>query len=167
MYLKALFLMISLSCLIGCAALGHLGSSTQILPSSYGVAVSIDDLKHSFEDYEAFYSGPVYNPSAILFRPTATAPTLKLASGWKEVPHRAKLKALIKKIETIDPKLWVLATPDAKESRSLLAYIYTPAYASLRKTQDPGTFFLRPVPEQFNSIYYEYKRRPFDQTPEW
>jgi hypothetical protein len=164
---KSLLMILSLLLLIGCASVGGLGNTTQMLPSSYGVSVTIDELEQGFAKHDVFYSGPVFNPSALLFRPPDTGFTLKLAADWKPVADRTKLKALIKKIETIDPKLWVLTTPGTDGSKSLLAYIYTPAYASLRKAEDPDAFYLRAVPEQFNSIYYEYDRRPFDQTPEW
>lgn len=167
MFRTSLLMILSLLLLIGCASVGRLGDTTQMLPSSYGVSVTIEELEQGFEEYAVSYSGPVFNPSAILFRPPNTGFTLKLAADWKPVQDRTKLQALIKKIDTIDPKLWVLTTPDANGSKSLLGYIYTPAYASLRTTEDPDTFFLRAVPEQFNSIYYEYNRRPFDQTPEW
>jgi len=167
MYPKCILIILSLLLLIGCASVGRLGDTTQMLPSSYGVSITIDELEQGFEEYGVFYSGPVFNPSALLFRPSDTGYSLKLAGGWKPVADRTKLEALLKKIDTIDPKLWVLTTPGADGTKGLLAYIYTPAYASLRTTEDPDAFFLRAVPEQFNSIYYEYNRRPFDQTPEW
>jgi hypothetical protein len=129
----------------GCAGLG---SSSQAPPSSLGIDISISELRDDFRDYRVYYSGKRHNPSAILFVPEQSEFRLRLHWGWYRIEEPALLARLLGTIEDIYPRLHVLLTPEEGESgrRQPLAYIYTPGHASVHETEEPRTYYLRPVP---------------------
>jgi len=131
----------------GCAGLG---SSSQAPPSSLNKDISLQELKKNYQNYTVYYSGARHNPSAILFVPRKSDFKLQLHWAWYQVEQLALLHRLIDTIEEIYPRLYVLLAPQAphRESREILAYIYTPGYASVHKTGKPRTFYVRPVPVQ-------------------
>ena len=150
--------MIALAVVSGCASLGSLGSSSQVFPSSLGLDVNIEQLRVDARDYDVYYSGPQYNPSAILFVPEKKRLVLQLDKDWKNVAPGPDLDELFWKIEMGNPnqvKLKAVVPPREGErtAKDVLAYIYTEGYASL-KVLGPQSYKLRDVPEQFNPIYH-------------
>jgi hypothetical protein len=109
----------------------------------------MNTLQANFESYEVYYSAKLHNPSAILFIPKQSEYTLTLHWDWQSVEDKKLLKRMQDTIDEIYPRLSAILTPTPQESgrRELLAYIYTPSYASLRPTDKPKTYFLRTIPE--------------------
>jgi hypothetical protein len=138
------------SILILCIAFGCAGPPSQLPPSSVNMNVSLTQLRQDFEAYDVYYSAKLHNPSAILFVPTSSEYSLELDWRWHTIDTKERLNRLLGTIEVIYPQLSVIMTPSPQDTgqREALAYIYTPAYASVRKTDQPQTFFLRHVPEQ-------------------
>lgn len=137
-------------------ACAGLGTPNQVLPSSLDRDENLDTVLSSIQEYDVLYSGPVYNPSAILFLPregeAVTAPR------WKEVGGKGRLNDLLTRMRELrDPqmKLWALVTPGNREQSRILGYVYTAAHVSVRKDQEKGTYTIFNVPEQFNPRYYD------------
>jgi hypothetical protein len=143
--LSCLVLSFAITC--GCAGLGP---SSQVPPSSVGLDMSIKKLKAEFKSYEVYYSANLHNPSAILFIPKRSDFRLDLHWDWKPVKEKKRLNRMLDTIDKIYPRLSAIMTPTDQEKsrRELLAFIYTPAYASIRSAEEPNTYFLRNVPEQ-------------------
>ncbi len=145
---------------VGCASLGQLGKKTQLYPATLGIDISIDQLRQNAQSYDVYYSGPKYNPSAILFVPPDTSGLeLRLDKDWKEVAPGPDLGDLFWKIEMGNPnqvKLWVVVPPDEEmqSAENAMAFIYTKVYASLQ-TISENTYKLRSIPEQFNPTYHD------------
>ena len=131
----------------GCAGLG---SSSQAPTSSLGIDISLQELKNNFEKYTVYYSGKRHNPSAILFVPRQSEFKLRLHWDWYRIEQPALLHRLLDTIDKIYPRLYALLVPQAQEeeTRNVLAFIYTPGYASVHETEDPRTYYVRPVPVQ-------------------
>jgi hypothetical protein len=111
---------------------------------------SVPELRQNFDEYNIYYSAKRHNPSAILFVPKSNQYILQLDWRWYPIDERQLLNRLLGTIDVIYPKLSAILTPSPQETgqRELLAFIYSPAYASVKKTDQPKTFFLRHVPEQ-------------------
>ena len=152
--------MLGLMCVSGCASISKLGNSSQVFPSSLGLDVGIDQLRSNAASYDVMYSGPKYNPSAILFVPLdKSGPALKLTDDWKPVAPGPDLDDLFWKIDMGNPNLVklkaVVPPEDGKQNvENVMAFIYTKAYASMQKVGE-NTYKLRGVPEQFNPNYHD------------
>jgi len=144
----------------GCAQFGGFGPTAQVPPSKLGISISLQELKAERDKYDIYYSAEVYNPSAVLFVPKDSEYTLKLVRDWHQTGGYTTLDDLLFRMEKLRPPhypyLYALVAPAREGSgqRPLLGYIYTPDYASLRATDDPKTYVLRPVEELFNSVYH-------------
>lgn len=137
-------------------ACAGLGTPHQVLPSSLGRDVNLNTVLSNIQDYNVLYSGPVYNPSAILFLPRAGE--AMTAPRWKEVGGQGQLIDLLTRMRELrDPqmKLWVLVSPEDRDQDAVLGYVYTAAHVSVRKDQEKGTYIILNVPEQFNPRYYD------------
>ena len=130
----------------GCAGLG---SSSQAPPSSLDIDISLRELKDNFQEYTVYYSGKRANPSAILFVPKQSEFQLRLHWAWYRIEQPALLRRMLDSMDRIYPHLYALLAPQGqeKDTRNVLAFIYTPGYASVHKTEEPGTYYVRPVPE--------------------
>jgi hypothetical protein len=145
------------------SACAGLGTSYQVLPSGPGQDVSLDSIVSNMQDYDTYYSGPVFNPSAVLFipqqremevRPAANGP----AMGWQEVGNREQLADLLKRLRELrDPqiKLWALTPPDKGRNGGILGYVYTAGNVQVRKDSESGSYTVFAVPERFNPRYYD------------
>jgi len=131
----------------GCAGLG---TSSQAPPSSVDIAISLQELRDNFGDYAVYYSGKRNNPSAILFIPKQSDFQLQLHWAWYQIEQPDLLHRMLDTIDKIYPRLYSLLAPQApeKDSRDVLAFIYTPGYASVHETEKPRTYYVRPVPMQ-------------------
>jgi hypothetical protein len=144
----------------GCAVLNQLGTSSQVYPSSLGLDIRVEQLRQNAQDYDVYYSGPSNNPSAILFVLREQRPlNLELDRDWKEVVPGPDLEDLFWRIEMDRQnrvKLRAVVPPVERlqSADNVLAYIYTPAYASMRKV-DENTYRLRDIPEQFSPAYHD------------
>lgn len=144
----------------GCAVLNQLGSSSQVYPSSLGLDVQVDQLRRNAEDYDVYYSGPKYNPSAILFLVREQGQfELQLDDGWKKVLPGPDLEDLFWRIEMERAnrvKLRAVVPPveGVQSAENVMAYIYTPGHASMRKV-DGETYRLRDISEQFSPAYHD------------
>ncbi|WP_153304236.1 hypothetical protein [Desulfovermiculus halophilus] len=145
----------------GCATFGQFGTSTQVYPSSLELDIRVEQLRQNARDYEVYYSGPKYNPSAILFVvQEQEALNLKLDQDWKVVLPGPDLEDLFWRIEMEKKhlvKLRAVVPPeeDMQTADNILAYIYSQDYASLRKTEEENTYYLQAVPEQYNPLYHD------------
>ena len=158
-WIKMIALFILTAMISACAGLG---TSSQVLPSGLGQDVSLDSIVSNMEEYESYYSGPVFNPSAVLFiaqqremdvRPVVNGP----ARGWRKVEEREQLADLLKRLRELrDPqiKLWALTPPDKSRSGGILGYVYTAGNVQVRKGES-GSYTVYAVPERFNPRYYD------------
>ena len=145
------------------SACAGLGTSSQVLPSGLGQDDSLDCLVSNMQEYDSYYSGPVFNPSAVLFipqqgemdvRPAVNGP----ARGWQEVENREQLADLLNRLRELrDPqiKLWALTPPDKDQAGGILGYVYTAGSVQVRKDSESGSYILHAVPERFNPRYYD------------
>ncbi len=145
------------------SACAGLGTSSQVLPSSTGQDVSLDSIVFNMQEYDSYYSGPVFNPAAVLFipqqgemdvRPAVNGP----ARGWQEVENREQLADLLNRMRELrDPhiKLWALTPPDKGRNGGILGYVYTAGSVQVRKDSESGSYILHAVPERFNPRYYD------------
>ena len=144
----------------GCAVLNQLGTSSQVYPSTLGMDLEVDQLRGNAQDYDVYYAGPKYNPSAILFLVREQGQfALQLDDGWKKVLPGPDLEDLFWRIEMDRQnrvKLRAVVPPEKQlqTEENVMAYIYTAAYASMRKV-DENTYRLRDVPEQFSPTYHD------------
>ncbi len=140
----------------GCAGFGP---SSQVLPSSAGSAITLEQLRADMDDYQVVQSGPVFNPSSLLFLLRQSDSEVKLTGQWSRVKSDKELNDRLKRMRELrDPniKLWALLAPTQSpdRDRKLLGYIYTAGTASVRQGDSPGTYVVRAVPERFNPRYY-------------
>ncbi|MDZ7762712.1 MAG: hypothetical protein U5L00_20990 [Desulfovermiculus sp.] len=150
-----LALLILTGMLTACAGLGP---SSQVLPSSTGQAVSLDRVVSKVQEYDVYYSGPVFNPAAVLFIPEHGDAEIRLARGWKEVDGKEQLTDLLTRMRELrDPqiKLWALISGDKGRNEDILGYVYTAGNVSVRKDSESGSYTLYPVSERFNPRYYD------------
>ena len=145
------------------SACAGLGTSYQVLPSGPGQDISLESIVSNMQEYDSYYSGPVFNPSAVLFipqqgemevRPAANGP----ARGWQEVENREQLADLLKRMRELrDPqiKLWALTPPDKSRTSDILGYVYTGGKVQVRKISESGSYTVFAVPERFNPRYYD------------
>lgn len=148
-------LLILASMLTACAGLG---TPHQVLPSSLDRDENLNTVLSNIQEYDVLYSGPVYNPSAILFLPregeVVTAPR------WKQIEGQGQLTDLLTRMRELrDPqmKLWALLPPDDRSQGRVLGYVYTAAHVTVRRDREEGTYIILNVPEQFNPRYYDDK----------
>jgi hypothetical protein len=155
-----IFCCLLLPLLAGCAVLDRLGTSSQVSPSTLGLDVQVEQLRHNAEGYDVYYSGPSFNPSAILFVVQEQDQLeLQLDEGWKKVLPGPELEDLFWRIEMDRPsraKLRAVVPPEEKlhSAKNVLAYIYSPAYASMRRVNQ-HTYYLQAVAEQYNPLYHD------------
>jgi hypothetical protein len=156
--LRTIAALITLACML--TACAGLGTPHQILPSSLDRDENLDTVLSNLQEYDVLYSGPVYNPSAILFLPRKGKVEVRTAHGWKEVGGQGQLTDLLTRMRELrDPqmKLWALVPPDDLSQDRVLGYVYTAAHVSVRKDREEGTYTILNVPEQFNPRYYDDK----------
>lgn len=129
------------------------GPAAQVPLGCLEITIELPELVTSQTDYQPYFCGPVYNPSAVLFVPKKSPYTLKLNKKWKPISSTSHLNDLLARLKENKAELQAISWP-IEGKRVLLAFIYTPAYASLRPTAKPKTFVLRAIPELFNPIYH-------------
>ncbi len=141
----------------GCQAGLHTAPTTRVSPASAGKDLKLRDLRTATDSYRIMYSGPVYNPSALLFLPRKGPERLEPTSRWKDVEDSKELKNLAYRLDELDPKLWAIVPAGLEDisSKDILAYIYTPGYASVQKIPDTDRYKILPVEEQFNPRYHD------------
>jgi hypothetical protein len=140
----------------GCAAQRHLGPAVQVAPEAVGSNVSLVSLQSDIERQSIFYSGPVYNPSAVLFIPEGTPAKLRPKAGWAQIDSSAELKKVLDRIETHRPKLSALIAPGAaaEEGAAVWAYVYSPETVTLERQPNSDLYLVEPVSELFNPVYH-------------
>ncbi len=155
--LKKAALLIAVLVLAGCQALLQPAPTTRVRPEPAGLGLNMGDLMRNSEAYRILYSGPVYNPSALLFLPRQEPDRLEPTRGWKEVKGPEDLKHIKSSMDRLDPELWAIVPSGMEEVRSgdVLGSIYTQGYASVQRIPDSARFRILPVEEQFNPIYHD------------
>lgn len=122
--------------------------------------IDIFTLKNNWKDYYVYYSGPIYNPSAVCFVIKDKSSKIKLHKNWKQIKDIKDFNDILSRIEYLKPYLYVII-PD----NQILGYIYTTDHTFLRKTSE-DKYYLLDVREQFNDIYYggddefDFQQRP-------
>ena len=155
---KKWLLLIAILVLSGCQALLQPGPTIRVSPASAGIELDLEELLHSTDAYRILYSGPVYNPSALLFLPREGPVRLEPTRGWKEVEDPNKIKGRANSLNELDAKLWAIVPSGKTEvcSCDVWGYIYTPGYASVQKMPDSEKYKILPVEEQFNPDYHDH-----------
>ena len=155
--LRNIVLMIAVLALCGCQALLQPAPTTRVRPEPAGLGVTMSDLQKQSGDYKTLYSGPVYNPSALLFVPREGQERLEPIGNWDKVEGREDLKHLKYSMDRLDPELWAIVPSGLQKvaSEDVLAYIYTQGYASVQKIENTDRYRILPVEEQFNPIYHD------------
>lgn len=156
--------------ILGCSSIFQPSPTSRINPTIAGIDLDIRDLLESSDSFDVYYSGPKYNPSALLFIPSRSQSRLSTAMDWKEVHQKYQVEKLLNKINTRgvsqnDLELWSIVPSDTQEisRQDVLAYIYTSEYANINK-QSPGNYTIQSIPEQFSPVYYDPK---FDDPYFW
>ena len=160
---KYFFLWVALVLCLGSSCMLHTGPTTRIRPSSAGMDLDMEKLQRFKGKYNVHYSGPVYNPSALLFLPRRNQERVELAMGWKTVDTPKELKQLQRSMQPTDPELWAIIPRGRRQDAStdrILAYIFTSGYASVQKLPQGEGYRILSLPEQFNHIYHD-NRFPF------
>ncbi|MCF8030970.1 MAG: hypothetical protein K9K39_08755 [Desulfohalobiaceae bacterium] len=154
---KKCLLMIAILVLSGCQALLHPPPATRVSPGSAGIELDLKELLHSGETYRILYSGPVYNPSALLFLPREGPVRLEPTRGWKEVEDQKQLERHADTLDELDAKLWAIVSSGETNLTpgDVCAFIYTPGYASVQRIRDSEKYKILPVEEQFNPRYHD------------
>ena len=154
---KKCLLVIAVLVLSGCQALLHPPPASRVSPVSAGIELDLKELLHSGDAYRVMYSGPVYNPSALLFLPREGPVRLEPTRGWKEVEDQKQLKNHADTLDELDAKLWAIVAygETGISSSDVWAYIYTPGYASVQRMPDSEKYKVLPVEEQFNPRYHD------------
>jgi hypothetical protein len=117
-----------------------------------GVSKDISSLEREWKSYKVYYCSPVFNPSAILFLREDLSVKIQLSRKWKKIDDIKKLKDVLFRLKYLKPELYAVVPPDRK-GVLVLGYIYTPSISYLKPLGN-GRYFLFPVEEQFNDIYY-------------
>lgn len=149
-------LCILLLLLAGCGAQRHLGPAIQVAPEAVGSNVSIVSLQSRLDTQSIYFSGPVYNPSAVLFIPEEKPAKLRPKPGWTQIGSSAELKTVLDRIETHRPRLFALLPPEtaAEKGAAVWAYVYSPETVTLERQPESGLYLVEPVPELFNPVYH-------------
>ncbi len=134
--------------------------SSLVIPSTMGDSTNVSQLEKNWKKYKVYYSGPVYNPSAILFLKKDLPLCLRLYKGWKGIDIEKRFKDLMDRIRYLSPTLYVLVGR-GKLGPSKFGYLYTTGVTYLKK-ENKQCYLLLPVEEHFNDIYYGGDR--FDRT---
>lgn len=145
---RFLFIFIPFIVLIGCSLRTH----SMISPSSLGIKIDISMLKKDFAKYNIYYAEPVYNPPAILFIKKQIKEKIILSRCFNKIKDPTEFKELMGRIEYLQPYLYAL-TIRQRNKLDVVGYIYTVGHTCLKKTGD-NEYFLLPVREHFNDIYY-------------
>lgn len=142
--------------LAGCAAQRHLGPEIQVAPESVGSQVSIVSLQSNLDTQSIYYSGPVYNPSAVLFIPEEKPAKLRPKAGWTQIGSSGELQTVLERIETHRPRLFALLLPGtaAEKGAAIWAYVYSPEKVTLERRPKSDLYLVEPVPELFNPVYH-------------
>ena len=154
--IKRLWIALFAILLAGCAALTQPDPTRRIHPESAGIDRDISSLVTSSASYDVSYSGPVYNPSSLIFIPDDARNGLRLAPGWSRVDNRSQLNELVMNINRFRPELWAIVpagTENISES-DVWAFHYTLERASIRKTDTQNQYLVLPVPEQNRAELY-------------
>ncbi len=121
-------------------------------PYSIGSSLDIYELKKEAGSYNLYFSGPVYNPAAILFLKKDLSAEVVLHKDWKKIENVNKFSELMTRINYIEPYLYALVVP-GRGPIQVVGYVYTPGVTCLKKIGD-NKYFLFSVEEKFNDIYY-------------
>ena len=142
--------------LAGCAAQRHLGPAIQVSPEAVGSNVSLVSLQSYLDTQSIYYSGPIYNPSAVLFIPEKKPAELRPKAGWTQIGSSGELKTVLDRIETHRPRLSALLPPEtaAEEGAAVLAYVYSSESLTLDRQPRSDLYLVDPVPELFNPVYH-------------
>ena len=112
-YLLGTILLGLLFVISGCASYGKL---TYVRPSAE--AVTIQELKDRWQEYEIYYSGRMDDPSAVLFDQKNDGRTLMVSDRWRRVEDKAMLTGLVialqnQPAETYNyARMWKVLGPD-------------------------------------------------------
>jgi hypothetical protein len=122
--------------------------------------MTLEQLRANMDSYTIMQSGPVFNPSALLFVPRERDFEVRFTGQWSKVESVEELNDRIVRLKNLnDPtiKLWALLAPSEQKAydRDLLGYIYTAGMASIRQGDSADAYVIRDVPERFNPIYYD------------
>lgn len=141
----------------GCQGVLHTAPTTRVSPASAEMDLKLRDLRESADSYRIMYSGPVYNPSALLFLPRKGPDRLEPTRRWEDVEDSRELKHLANRLDELDPRLWAIVPAGLEDvsPTDILGYIYTPGYASVQKIPDTDRYRILPVEEQFNPRYHD------------
>lgn len=134
--------------LLGCS----LKTPSMVPPYTFGIKVDISTLKRDYTHYNLYYAEPIYNPPAILFLKKHINEKIILSKFFKKIKNPDFFKELMSRIEYINPDLYALIIKD-ENACHVVGYIYTVGYTYLKKI-GPNEYFLLPVREYFNDIYY-------------
>ncbi len=151
--LTLLFVPILMISLQGCTI------NRSIIPIHYlKHPVTISYLRKNSSSFLLFYSGPPYNPSAILFLKKGVEGEIYLSNKWKPIKKKERLRDLLDRINYLNPSLQGIIIPS---SGMLVGYLYTPGTTYLIP-QGKNRYFLLGIDEIFNDIYYD-EQWPFEQ----
>ncbi len=134
--------------LIGCG----LKTPSMVPPYTLGIKIDISTLKRDYAHYDLYYAEPVYNPPAILFLKKHINEKITLSKFFKKIKNPDLFKELMSRIEYIKPDLYALIIKD-ENACHVVGYIYTVGHTYLKKIGS-NEYFLLPVSEHFNDIYY-------------
>ncbi len=125
-----------------------------VIPSFYVTPhLQIADILKRDREFSLYYSGPVYNPSAILFLYPRYSKEIILSKKWKPIRDGAELTYLKDKLDYLNASLKAVVIWGEKRIKEVVAYLYTPSSTYLKKKK--GKYFLPAVDEIFNDIYYD------------
>ncbi len=145
------FILIVLS-MVGCAI------NNSVVPIHYAdPSMTLSKLLKDNSSFILYYSGPRYNPSAILFLKKAPRIKIVLSKKWKKIQNLAELRDILERITYLNPSLQGIILPS---SRRIVGYLYTPGTTYLLH-RGKNRYFLLGVDEIFNDIYYD------EQWPFW
>ncbi len=125
-----------------------LKNSYIVPPYVVGKKIDISYLKTRWQDYFVYYSGPVYNPSAICFIIKDKSSKIQLHRKWKQIKDKKHFDEIFNRLEYLEPDLYVIIPEN-----QLLGYLYTTDPTFLKKVSK-DKYYLLDVSEQFNNIYY-------------
>ncbi len=116
--------------LIGCA----FNAPSLVPPYVLGIKIDISKLKRDLSQYNLYYSGPVYNPSAILFLKKDAKEEIVLGKDYNKIKDSKLFGDLINRIEYLQPDLYALVARNDNMPH-VVGYIYTPGTTALKKNK--------------------------------
>jgi hypothetical protein len=149
MYYKKLFILLSIVLYCGCS----IKRPTRIVPIyKVGTPLNIIQLLTKFDLYDVYYSPPIFNPSAIVFLKKRRKIKIYLHKDWNIIKEKKELKELLLRINYLNPSLYAIVD-NGRRKKEVEGYIYTSGICYLKSLRN-NEYFLYPVEEQFNDIYY-------------